>query len=303
MHKDTVVVGVDMGATHIRICLLTLDGQIRVTAKERTQPLIKEGLAAGLSAFISHYLAEEESQVVAIMIGFPASIARDRKTIMSTPNLPCSIAEFDGLAGSLAEHFTCQVTFERDVNTQLFYDVHASALCDKLVLGCYLGTGFGFAVWLNGAPFVGAHGVAGELGHIPLGEMSLRCGCGNPGCLETACSGAALAHWYESAPRAYSLSEVFIYARETAWLARFIELAAKAIATVINLFDPDVILLGGGVIDMQDFPYDPLIERARIYIRKPLPYDALVFAKASSSAFNGATGAARMGLSMLPART
>jgi allose kinase len=56
------------------------------------------------------------------------------------------------------------------------------------VLAAYLGTGMGFAIWLNGAPWTGAHGVAGELGHIPQGDIrALR--CGNPGCLETVCSG------------------------------------------------------------------------------------------------------------------
>lgn len=48
------------------------------------------------------------------------------------------------------------------------------------MLAAYLGTGMGFAVWLNGGPWTGAHGVAGELGHIPLGDDALTCACGNP---------------------------------------------------------------------------------------------------------------------------
>ncbi len=299
MHKrPTIVVGVDMGATHIRICLLTDDGQVLLTDKDRTRPLIAGGLAQGLTAFINGHLAGREADVAALMIGFPASIARDKKTIISVPNLPCDAGEFANLAAGLEDVFLCPVTFERDVNTQLYYDVTERRLADKLVLGCYLGTGFGFGVWLNGAPYVGAHGVAGELGHIPLGDPAVSCGCGNPGCLETLCSGAALAHWYASAPREYALTEIFTYAQHEKRLLDFIDLGARAIATGINLFDPDDVLLGGGVMDMADFPYDRLVERTGVFIRKPLPFTALAFAKASSSSFNGAIGAARMGLNM-----
>ena len=299
MHKrQKVVVGVDMGATHIRICLLTEDGQVLITGKDRTQPVIADGLAAGLARFIQSFLPGYEAGIAALMIGFPASIARDKKTIISVPNLPCDAGEFTHLAAHLEERFLCPVTFERDVNMQLYYDVTEQNLTDKLVLGCYLGTGFGFAVWLNGAPYVGSHGVAGELGHIPLGDPAARCGCGNQGCLETLCSGVALSRWYHSVPRAYPLGEVFTHARQEAVLESFIELGAKAIATGINLFDPDCIVLGGGVMDMTDFPYDRLVEQAGAFIRKPLPFTAVTFSKASSSSFNGAIGAARMGLNL-----
>ncbi|WP_413722301.1 allose kinase [Sodalis sp. RH24] len=295
-NRRLVIVGVDMGATHIRICLLSPDGQVLVTAKESTLPVVESGLAEGLSAFIGRFLVQRGAGVAAVMIGFPASIARDRKTIMSTPNLPCATREFVDLAAELERRLQCPVAFERDVNLQLFYDVSEQRLGDKLVLGCYLGTGFGFAIWLNGAPYVGAHGVAGELGHIPLGDDGARCGCGNTGCLETACSGVALARWYHGAAHDYALSDIFTCAHGDSYITGFIDTAAKAIATGVNLFDPDHILLGGGVMDMVDFPYDRLIARAGDFIRKPLPYEEIIFAKASSSAFNGAIGAARLGL-------
>ncbi|XBS70943.1 allose kinase [Acerihabitans sp. KWT182] len=211
--RQKVIVGVDMGATHIRICLLSQDGQVLLTDKERTGPVIAGGLAKGLTGFIKSHLGERPGDINALIIGFPASIARDRKTVISVPNLPCEVKEFAFLAAALEECFLCPVIFERDVNMQLYYDVTEEGIADKLVLGCYLGTGFGFGVWLNGAPYVGAHGVAGELGHIPLGDPAARCGCGNPGCLETLCSGVALARWYAGAPRDYALSELFTYAR------------------------------------------------------------------------------------------
>lgn len=70
--------------------------------------------------------------------------------------------------------------------------------------------------------------------------------------------------------------------------------AARAIATSINLFDPDAVILGGGVMDMPAFPRDALITRVKTYVRRPLPFQAVRFIAASSSAFNGARGAAAL---------
>ena len=170
-------------------------------------------------------------------------------------------------------------------------------LQQQQVLAAYLGTGMGFAIWLNGAPWTGAHGVAGELGHIPQGDMSRHCGCGNTGCLETVCSGIALKQWYEQQPRDYAIGEIFTSACHDPFVIQLLNHAARAIATSVNLFDPDAVILGGGVMDMVDFPRDALIARIKQHLRRPLPYEAVRFITASSSSFNGAQGAATLALS------
>ncbi|BDZ00397.1 hypothetical protein MUTS16_14700 [Escherichia coli] len=71
-----------------------------------------------------------------------------------------------------------------------------------------------------------------------------------------------------------------------------LENAARAIATSINLFDPDAVILGGGVMDMPAFPRETLIAMTQKYLRRPLPYQVVRFIAASSSDFNGAQGAA-----------
>lgn len=130
-----------------------------------------------------------------LVMGFPALVSKDKRTIISTPNLPLTAADLYDLADKLENTLNCPVEFSRDVNLQLSWDVVENRLTQQLVLAAYLGTGMGFAVWMNGAPWTGAHGVAGELGHIPLGDMTQHCACGNPGCLETNCSGMALRRW------------------------------------------------------------------------------------------------------------
>ncbi|AUH00241.1 allose kinase [Prodigiosinella confusarubida] len=297
--KQPVVVGVDMGATHIRICILSLKNEVLVTSREKTDNVILAGLVDGIANFIHTYVGAR-SPISAIVMGLPALVGKDKKTVISTPNLPCHKNDIEGLAERLENVLRCPVLFERDVNLQLFYDVNEFNLVNKLVLGCYLGTGFGFSIWMNGMPFTGAHGVAGELGHIPYGNNSRHCGCGNAGCLETICSGVALRRWYEKESREYALSDLFIHAQDDDDIIQFIDDGAKAIATGINLFDPDAVVLGGGVIDMTAFPLDMLIQHIQRYIRKPLPFETVRFLKASSSAFNGAIGAARLGLKDIP---
>lgn len=292
--EHNVVAGVDMGATHIRFCLQRDDGSVLHCEKHRTAEVIAGGVQAGIVSLIQAQLQTFSARCHGLVMGFPALVGKDGRTIISTPNLPLDMNELRGLADRLEQDLGCPVTFARDVNLQLSFDVQENALQDQQVLAAYLGTGMGFAIWLNGAPWTGAHGVAGELGHIPQGDMSLRCGCGNSGCLETVCSGVALQRWYLQQPRDYELGELFIHAAEEPFVQHLLQHAARAIATSINLFDPDAVILGGGVMDMPAFPRETLIALTGTYLRRPLPYQAVRFITASSSSFNGALGAATL---------
>lgn len=296
MHEphNQLVAGVDMGATHIRFCLQTAAGEVLHCEKQRTAEVIAHGVVNGITALIQAQLDARNARCYGLVMGFPALVGKDKRTIISTPNLPLAPGELSGLAGQLENALGCPVEFSRDVNLQLSFDVQEHNLTQQHVLAAYLGTGMGFAIWLNGAPWTGAHGVAGELGHIPQGDRQLRCGCGNAGCLETVCSGLALRRWYEQQPRDYDLGDLFIHAAQEPFVVDLLDHAARAIATSINLFDPDAVILGGGVMDMPAFPREALIAAIRTWLRKPLPWEAVRFLAASSSAFNGAQGAATL---------
>lgn len=290
-----VVAGVDMGATHIRFCLQTAQGEALHCEKLRTADVLAGGgLVSGITLLIQQLLDRYQAHCCGLVMGLPALVGKDKRTIISTPNLPLPPEIVRTLADELEHSLACPVEFSRDVNLQLSFDVQENGLQAQQVLAAYLGTGMGFAIWLNGGPWTGAHGVAGELGHIPQGDAALTCGCGNPGCLETVCSGIALRRWYELQPRGYELGELFVHAAEEPFVQALLHHAARAIATSINLFDPDAVILGGGVIDMPDFPRETLIAMIKTHIRRPLPYQAVRFIAASSSAFNGARGAAAL---------
>lgn len=285
-----VVIGIDMGATHIRICVMSLEGNILTCEKKKTGEVISVGLVEGISQLCE--TVSYDYLVSKIIIGLPASISLDRRTVLSIPNLSIKLSEIDKLKDKLENKFNTKVYLERDVNLQMIYDINHYNLQDKLVLGIYLGTGIGFSIWNKGDIFVGAHGVAGELGHIPYGKENKQCGCGNYSCLETMYSGSALYHWYKEHNFKFPFEEIFKQEECHNFVKEYLKNIAKAICTAINLFDPHVIILGGGVIDMESFPFQELIESIKEYTRNPLPYEDLEILKATSSSFNGAIGAA-----------
>lgn len=292
----SVVAGVDMGATHLRLCLMAENGEVLHCEKQRTAEVIASGVVCGIAALLSEPLEKLNVRCRGLVMGFPALVGKDRRTIISTPNLPLRPEAFTDLAGKLEDALGCPVEFSRDVNLQLSFDVAQNGLQNQQVLAAYLGTGMGFAIWLNGAPWTGAHGVAGELGHIPQGDKQLTCGCGNPGCLETVCSGIALKRWFDACPRDFEMGDLFSHAQQEPFVIALLDHAARAIATSINLFDPDAVILGGGVMDMPAFPREQLIAQIKQHLRRPLPFEAVRFIDASSSSFNGALGAATLAL-------
>ena len=201
--KTPIWVGIDMGATHTRICIMNTFNKVLLTEKKKTRDIIGNNFLLGIQEFC--FSSSQDYDVKRIVIGLPAAISKNRQQVLSVPNLSVSQDDLEKLVPYLSHHFNCNVLLERDVNLQLIYDVSYFKLKDKLVLGLYLGTGMGFSIWNEGEIFLGAHGVAGELGHIPYGDDDLRCGCGNYGCLETNCSGVALKRWYDSSEKSYKI--------------------------------------------------------------------------------------------------
>ncbi|MCO1011296.1 allose kinase [Escherichia coli] len=171
--QHNVVAGVDMGATHIRFCLRTAEGETLHCEKKRTAEVIAPDLVSGIGEMIDEQLRRFNARCHGLVMGFPALVSKDKRTIISTPNLPLTAADLYDLADKLENTLNCPVEFSRDVNLQLSWDVVENRLTQQLVLAAYLGTGMGFAVWMNGAPWTGAHGVAGEA-DIALTKLHLE---------------------------------------------------------------------------------------------------------------------------------
>ena len=290
--QHNVVAGVDMGATHIRFCLRTAEGETLHCEKKRTAEVIDPDPVSGIGEMIDEQLRRFNARCHGLVMGFPALVSKDKRTIISTPNLPLTAADLYDLADKLENTLNCPVEFSRDVNLQLSRDVVENRLTQQLVLAAYLGTGMGVRSVDERCAVDGCTRCGRRTGPYPPGDMTQHCACGNPGCPETNCSGMALRRWYEQQPRNYPLSDLFVHAENAPFVQSLLENAARAIATSINLFDPDGVILGGGVMDMPAFPRETLIAMTQKYLRRPLPYQVVRFIAASSSDFNGAQGAA-----------
>jgi fructokinase len=121
----------------------------------------------------------------------------------------------------------------------------------RVVFGVILGTGVGGGIVVDGKVLTGANSIAGEWGHNPLpaptaGDLPLpECYCGRKGCIETYLSGPALARDYMQRTGRRLPTEEAVLDEET--MARYAERLARALASVINVLDPEVIVLGGGM--------------------------------------------------------
>ncbi len=122
-----------------------------------------------------------------------------------------------------------------------------------VVMGLILGTGVGGGIVVNGRMIEGVHGIAGEWGHNPIRGEGTRCYCGRTGCVETVIAGPSLERFYrEQGGESLRLPEIARRAAAGEALAqqtleRLREKFGEAIAAVINILDPDAIVIGGGV--------------------------------------------------------
>lgn len=143
----------------------------------------------------------------------------------------------------------------------------------RVVFGVIAGTGVGGGIVVEGKVLAGAHGVGGEWGHTPLPAMSAAelaeappCYCGKRGCIEVWCSGPALAAEFERvAGRKAATDQIAISGgvEERAAMARHADRLARGLATVCNIIDPDVIVLGGGLSNISSLygELPPLVEK------------------------------------------
>ncbi len=297
--------GVDIGGTNIRFGLIDEECQLTHYIKQESLDLKGEGSADNLISMISGYLKDTDSgeAVAAIGIGIPGQVSKDHSFVYSCPMLP----GLQGIPlGQMIEEALGIPTFiSHDVEPMLLYDIGTLGLDpthDKTILGCYIGTGFGNALYLEGKIFSGAHGVAGELGHIPLYGVEDKCSCGATGCVETRACGRYLAELTaEYFPDCF-IGDVFTRHGDDPRIVKFVKDCALPVATEITILDPDIVVLGGGVIYTQDFPKDVFEAEVLSRTRHPLPADDVRLVYTVDAQTNGVIGGGLAAIDLLSER-
>lgn len=290
---EGAVLAVDIGGTHLRAGLVREDftaHQFEIVSSLHI--LEVEDPSAALIAFVTDYLGRRTSGAapLAISIGFPATVSRDRRTVLSATNIR-SMQNLP-IADTLEVALGVPAFIDRDVNMVLRHDMNSLHVPRQgVTVGCYLGTGLGNAISINGEILVGRHGVAGELGHLPVHGLSLVCGCGNTGCIETVASGRYFAEMANRTFPGTPLGEVLPRHSNHPRVLEFLHYVAVAIASEVNILDPEAVVLGGGVVQAHGFPRETLEADVRELARKPYPSEDITFLYSKGGQQAGVIGA------------
>jgi len=227
----TTRIGIDLGGTKIELLALEDSGREIFRKRVPTPQGDYEATVRVVVSLVEHAEKEVKSKA-SIGIGMPGALSRVTGLVKNA-NSTCLIGH--DLKGDLERALDREVRLENDANCfALSEAMDGAGQEDEVVFGVILGTGVGAGIVIRGQVHVGPNAIAGEWGHNPLPlprkeDLPLPdCYCGRKGCIEAYLSGPALAKDGNS-------------------LERYEERLARALAGVINILDPDVIVLGGGI--------------------------------------------------------
>jgi fructokinase len=252
--------GVDVGGTKIEAAVLDASGEIIARRRIATP---QSDYEAALAAIADLVLSMEQEVGARCTLGFgiPGAISPATGLVKNAYNSP-----FNGrpLDRDLASRLARPLRMMNDANCfALSEAVDGNASGAGTVFGVIVGTGCGGGIVIGGTPLTGANAIAGEWGHNPLPwaeddeRPGLPCSCGKRGCIETFLSGTGFAAHHNLAHgTALTADEIAGQAAAgdadaTASLTRYESRLARALASVINLLDPDVIVLGGGMSNIK----------------------------------------------------
>jgi len=268
-------IGIDLGGTKIEIIVLNDDGKIIFCQRAKTP----QNDYAAILDLIQKLIEEAEkmvSCVCSIGIGTPGSIS-PVSGLLRNSNSVCLNGK--AFKDDLEDKLQREVRISNDANCFALSEASDGAAAgESVVFGVIVGTGTGAGVVVNGQVLNGPNAIAGEWGHNPLPwpqdneRPGRECYCGKHGCIETFLSGVGMAADYFaqtgekiSAGQIVKKSQQGHQAAELC-LQQYEQRMAKSLAHVINILDPDVIVLGGGMSNIQ-----------RLYQNVPKQWGEFVF--------------------------
>jgi len=269
MRPTSLRLGIDLGGTKTEIMALKPGGAVALRRRVETPKSYN-----GLLELLAELVAGAESELGArgtIGMAIPGSESFGTNLIKNA-NTTYLIGK--PLRRDMEKIFGRRVRLANDANCFALSEASDGAAAGAAtVFGVIAGTGVGGGVVVDGKVLGGAHGIGGEWGHIPLPaptveevETAPLCYCGKRGCLEVWCSGPGLAADFKRVTGRSATAEDIAGSQgeeERAAVSRLIDRFARAMATMVNILDPDVIVMGGGLsnIDRLYKELPPLVEK------------------------------------------
>ncbi len=259
---DSIALAADLGGTNLRVAAVDASGKVLdrrrvLTPQDDSSASIVEAIAS---------VAAECLDVAGPALGFaiaaPGPLDIENGTIIKSPNLP----ELNGLSitKEIEKRIGIRCLLENDATAATIGEnKFGASLGFSNVIGVTLGTGVGGGLILDGKPHRGINGMAGEIGHVCVEPNGHPCGCGSIGCIEQYASATAIVRmtkeWFHDYPDT-SLDETEEFTSQMVYeaglggdrlaLAVFNRVGfclGITLAGLINVFNPDIIVIGGGV--------------------------------------------------------
>jgi len=311
--SQNLVFAADLGGTYLRVALVDESGKIHLQAKQRTPKGDSPDCVVDALAAAAEKWSSDGRSIAAASIMVPGTVDNCNAMVVQAPNLP-ALTGFP-LKAVLEERFGWPVLLENDANAAAVGEMWMGAArgC-RDVVSVTLGTGVGGGVILDGELWRGAHGSAGEIGHSTVDPFSgLKCKCGNVGCLEMFASATAIVRMTrEDLPRfpnsvlhreELTAERVYDAGRDGDELAlsvfkRFGVYLGIGLANLINIIDPEIIVIAGGAVNGWDlFAHDMQHEVNERAVRVTAQQVKIAVAECGDNA--GLLGAARLAFAKL----
>jgi fructokinase len=267
-------IGIDLGGTKTELIALDRDG----VERDRTRVATPAASYGAIVDCIGSLVRDAEVRLgthASVGVGTPGALS-PATGLLRNSNTTCLNGR--PLDRDLSAALQREVRIANDANCFALSEAVDGAGRDaNVVFGVILGTGVGGGIVVNRAALTGKHAIAGEWGHNPLpwpqtNELpGAACYCGKRGCIETFLSGPALARDYaERGAEAVAASVIAARAaagepNARAALERYLDRLARALASVVNVLDPDVVVLGGGLSQVDEL-YRELPARLQDYV-------------------------------------
>ena len=295
--RTKYLVGVDLGGTNIVAGALAEDGsdllalRSEPTRADQGADAVVDRIARMIDTVIAETIAQtgaRRDDVIGVGVGAPGPLDRERGIVVTTPNLGWT--NFP-LRDVISERTRLPVRIDNDANCATLGEWWLGAARGaNNVIGMTIGTGIGGGIIMGGRLYHGSSDVAGEIGHATIDITGRRCKCGNYGCLEAYASGPSIADRAREAVGAddeaflvlmvggdaSKITAATVYeaaklgddvaldvVRET---SRFL---GAGIANLLNIFNPDVVVIAGGVTQAGETLFGPLRREVRKRAFKP----------------------------------
>jgi fructokinase len=258
-------IGVDLGGTKTEVVLITDEGE---ELFRKRQPTPKhEGYDAILHSIVgiineAKSQIPEKSKLPSLGMGIPGIIDSESGLVI---NANTTILIGHPLGEDLKKHLGQPIDIENDANCFAMAEAVAGAAKGyNFVFGVIMGTGCGGGLFHDGHIRNGPHGITGEWGHFSIDPDGLDCYCGNTGCIETLISGSGVERHYEKKfgekKAMQEIVELYRNGDPKAGdiFSKFIDDFGRAVGGLISVLDPDAVVLGGGLSNIDELYTDGL---------------------------------------------